>query len=332
MKPIKRGYKLWCTADQHGYILKFDVYQGKNVQVEAKYSEYGLGERVVLSLSEDYWGQNRQLYFDNYFTTLGLLEKLKVEMTLARDSMRSNRKGLPPNMQNDKHLSTARGNFDYRISQNGIAVFKWFDNKIVYLASNFHGSETSEVKRKGKDGTKAAIVCPAIVPDYNRNMGGVDHADRLRQVYNVDRRSRKWWHRLFWGLLDIAFVNSFLVYKEMGCEENLTLLDFRRGVSLGLMNRASQTKGKKRRSTSSDKNTMKTKRRKYNYSVCNDLRLGNRGNHWAVFVKERRRCEYCSAQGIQSKPHSKCSSCGVFLCLNEKKTALPLTMKLKYSY
>jgi hypothetical protein len=44
-KPIKRGYKLWCIADQHG-----------------------LGERVVLSLTEKYWNQNRKIYFDK--TTL----------------------------------------------------------------------------------------------------------------------------------------------------------------------------------------------------------------------------------------------------------------------
>ena len=30
MKPIKRGYKLWVSADMDGYISKFDVYQGRN--------------------------------------------------------------------------------------------------------------------------------------------------------------------------------------------------------------------------------------------------------------------------------------------------------------
>lgn len=31
MKPIKRGYKVWCLADSKtGYILKFDVYTGKS--------------------------------------------------------------------------------------------------------------------------------------------------------------------------------------------------------------------------------------------------------------------------------------------------------------
>jgi hypothetical protein len=25
MKPIKRGYKLWCLADQWGYVKSFDI-------------------------------------------------------------------------------------------------------------------------------------------------------------------------------------------------------------------------------------------------------------------------------------------------------------------
>ena len=30
MKPIKRGYKIWCLADNDGYIYKFDIYTGKS--------------------------------------------------------------------------------------------------------------------------------------------------------------------------------------------------------------------------------------------------------------------------------------------------------------
>ena len=29
MKPIRREYKLWCVADNDGYVYKFEVYTGK---------------------------------------------------------------------------------------------------------------------------------------------------------------------------------------------------------------------------------------------------------------------------------------------------------------
>lgn len=68
MKPIKRGYKLWCIADQKGYILKFSVYQGKNETLEHEFENFNLGERIVLKLTKPYWKQSRLVFFDNYFT------------------------------------------------------------------------------------------------------------------------------------------------------------------------------------------------------------------------------------------------------------------------
>ena len=29
IKPIRREYKLWCVADNDGYVHKFEVYTGK---------------------------------------------------------------------------------------------------------------------------------------------------------------------------------------------------------------------------------------------------------------------------------------------------------------
>ena len=29
MKPIRREYKMWCVADNDGYVYKFEVYTGK---------------------------------------------------------------------------------------------------------------------------------------------------------------------------------------------------------------------------------------------------------------------------------------------------------------
>ncbi|KAJ8962050.1 hypothetical protein NQ314_005833 [Rhamnusium bicolor] len=100
MKPIKRGYKLWCIADQNGYIKKFDIYQGKDEVTQQKFSSHGLGERVVLSLSEKYWAKYRKKYYDNYFTTVKLLERIKNQQTLACGTIRNNRGGLPKKFKN----------------------------------------------------------------------------------------------------------------------------------------------------------------------------------------------------------------------------------------
>lgn len=92
--------------------------------------------------------------------------------------------------------------------------FKWYDNRFVYLLSNFDSTSETEVKRLQKDGTLKNVTCPVIIPDYNIYMGGVDMANRLYQASCTDRRSKKWWHRLFFGLIDMASVNSYIVHKK----------------------------------------------------------------------------------------------------------------------
>nr|CAH7728858.1 unnamed protein product [Callosobruchus chinensis] len=302
MKPIKRGYKIWCVADQKGYVSKFEVYQGKNEELEKEFSSYGLGERVVLSLTKMYWGQSRILYFDNYFTSIPLLEKLRVNSTLACGTIRSNRKEFPKALAEDKSLK--RADFDYRYSNTNIGIYKWKDNRVVHLATNFHGTEETTVQRTEKNGSKLAVKCPTVVEDYTRHMGGVDHADQLRATYGLNRKSKKWWHRLLWGFIEMAFINAYIIYCES--REKIRTLEFRRSVSQGLII-MSETKGKRK-----ILNPV-IKRRKYNYSVSDDVRLGNRGSHWVIYDTKRNRCEYCSAQGIQSRPHSKCSSCATYL-------------------
>lgn len=315
MKPIKRGYKLWCLADQNGFISRFSVYQGKEEIVD-DFIDYGLGERVVLSLTKPLWNKGIKVFFDNYFTSIHLLEKLKTENTFACGTIRSNRKNIP-SLAEDKTLE--RGMYDLKTSQLGITVYKWRDNRIVYFASNFHGADESTVSRTEHDGSKKIIKCPLVTKDYNTFMGGVDKADQLRALYNVDRKSKKWWHRLFWGIIDIVFVNSFVINNELN-NTKLTVKQYRRSVAQGLI--VLNKSGQKRTfnvSPSTKKNCLQPRRGKQLYSIPSDVRLGNLGAHWIEYSNTRGRCEVCSKKKIESKPFSKCSTCKVFLCQNEKK-------------
>ena len=75
MKPVKRGFKVWVRADAvTGYFCDLDVYVGK--PSDGTTTEVGLGERVVLQLSECLRGHYYQLFCDNYFITCNLLDTL----------------------------------------------------------------------------------------------------------------------------------------------------------------------------------------------------------------------------------------------------------------
>ncbi|CAG5006623.1 unnamed protein product [Parnassius apollo] len=271
-----------ANTSSHKSNLRLPEPNRKDEELNSKFTGYGLGEKVVLELTEQDWGTGKIVYFDNFFSSVALLQKLKTENTYACGTIRSNRKGLPGNMLADSQMK--RGDSDHRFSNLDIGCWKWKDNKVVHLVSNFHGNETATVSRKEKNGSKSTITYPVAVKGYNSYMGGVDTADRLRTLYCIDRKSPKWWHRLFWGLLDIAFVNSYDIQGLI--MEQTTVKDFRRSVTQGLMTMKDVSQ-KRKTSTTNTSEGGPSKRRKSDYSTIKDVRLGNRGIHWPSFVENR---------------------------------------------
>lgn len=69
MKPMKRGYKVWCLCDStNGYLSNFDVYtgaSGTNVRDEG-----GLGPSVVKRLIEPFKGKEHFVFYENFFPLL----------------------------------------------------------------------------------------------------------------------------------------------------------------------------------------------------------------------------------------------------------------------
>ena len=307
MKPIKRGFKLWCLSDNTGYVFQTKVYTGKaetqNASDDVK--KFGLGGEVVLSLLKHITEANHKVFFDHFFSSLPLLERLKALNILACGTIRTNRKDLP-SLAPDKSLK--RGEFDYHSTSNGITVYKWIDKKPVHFVSNYHEVSTTTVQRRNRDGSKSTVPCPQIVEDYYKYMGGTDKHDMLRELYGVNRKNCKWWHRLFFGLLDMAIVNSFVLFCDATQKKSISCFDFRREIALGLLSFAE-----------SRLDSGQSKRRKVQYSVPPSVRLTNVGIHKPLFYDKRGRCEVCSKRGIQSRPGSKCSHCGVFLCCNYSK-------------
>ena len=94
-KPIKRGIKVWCRADaQNGYLCEFQVYTGRS-----NTSEGSLGTRVVLDLSQRLNGMHHHLYFDNFFSSVPLLEMLLQKGTYACGTARQSYKEFPPSLK-----------------------------------------------------------------------------------------------------------------------------------------------------------------------------------------------------------------------------------------
>ena len=51
------------------------------------------------------------------------------------------------------------------------------------------------------------------VPDYQQYIRGVDRGDQLVGYYNIDRRSKKWWKKVFSYMIECALLNAYLLEK-----------------------------------------------------------------------------------------------------------------------
>ncbi len=97
-KPIKRGIKAWVRADSgNGYVCDFQIYCGKSDG-----NGTNLGAQVVTSLSETLKHKYYHLYFDNFFSSVELMENLYKDGIYSCGTVRKDRKGLPKSVVNTK--------------------------------------------------------------------------------------------------------------------------------------------------------------------------------------------------------------------------------------
>ncbi|XP_068209199.1 piggyBac transposable element-derived protein 4-like [Palaemon carinicauda] len=204
MKPVKRGIKTWVRSDSNtGYVYDFNIYQGKETQV----MEGTLGERVIKMFSETIRAPEVCLYFDRFFTSVRLMSSLPFA---AVGTCMPNRKNLPK-----LDVKLQRGESEMYVCNEGILVVSWQDTKFVTILSNCHNTEIGVTQRKIKDGTKKDLQCPEAFIFYNDHMGGVDLGDQMITLYDLDRKSKKWWIKVFFRLLMTAVYNAHVIHNEI---------------------------------------------------------------------------------------------------------------------
>lgn len=318
-KPTKRGYKVWTKCASTGYCLDFEIYTGKI----GNKTETNLGGNVVKRFCEGLEDKNHRVYFDNYFNSYELQVDLRLKNVYACGTVNFTRKHLPA-LKTDRQLK--RGQYDYRVSDNQmVSYMKWKDKRSVFILTNFHDPRNKvHVTRTEKTGEKVEVPCPLALKDYNENMNFVDKFDQLKGSYAIDRKSKKWWHRIFFHFLDCTVVNAFIIYKDLqkdpnSCLDELCLKDFRRHVYQDMLAPA-YVSNKRRLSRSSSKPNSPTCSfiKKHKPEVPRAIRV-SLANHQPVRGTSRR-CSVCSTKDMPVRTVWSCRICKVPLCYREGKT------------
>ena len=63
---------LRIAGNANGYLRKCDIYEEKKIRQQ----DLLLGEKVVVQLTENFWGKWHHIYFDKFFISKNLMKML----------------------------------------------------------------------------------------------------------------------------------------------------------------------------------------------------------------------------------------------------------------
>ena len=224
-KPAKRGFKVFVLADAvSGYLSDFMVYIRRQ-------KEAGLTQRVVETLTEPIYDRNHIIFVDKFYTSVSLALSLYKRETFICGSFNTGRHNWPTDLKvsktkkkkEDKVRCLNRGEYLTRQTKDGKMVATvWKDKKHVYNLNTYYdpfpNQREDKVKRRHRDEEgkwkNMEFACPRPIVEFNKYMGGVDRHDHLRSSYSLQRTSTRWWTYFCWFAVDMAIINSYLLYKK----------------------------------------------------------------------------------------------------------------------
>lgn len=335
-KPHKWGFKFFCLCDTSGFSYSFEIYTGAGDNIVLDDTpDLGAASNVVVRLSKHIPNfVNHILYFDNFYTSLGVLTYLRSRGIYSLGTVRRNRVpncklSADTDLQKKKAVRGYSEEFVGNAYGIDITSVLWNDTKPVRLLSTYVGVKPLASRNDSVQSQKVRrwdrqkrvyneIDCPQIIKDYNRHMGGVDLMDGLLGRYRIHMKTRKWSNRIFYHLIDVAVINAYLLYHRIHPhKEKIELPMFRTQVaeSLCLCGMAS-VKRPVGRPSSSPKTAARAPKRAY--LPTEDIRYDQMG-HWCVF-RDRTGKKQCKFPKCTSETQAYCIKCDLSLCNSTTKT------------
>lgn len=200
-KPNKYGIKniMMCDSSTK-YMIDCITYAGRGTAPPGSSSEFYV-DRLVQTIKNT----NRNVTFDNWFTTIPLMSKLAHEGLTAVGTVRKNKRQLPADFCDPHFKKRKVGSSLFMYHNDMTAVsYKAKSNKVVCLLSTMHDDpDLHPISKK-----------PSIIHTYNATKGGVDSLDQLCSNMSCNRKTKRWPLCFFYNILNLTSVNAFVIYTH----------------------------------------------------------------------------------------------------------------------
>ena len=92
-------------------------------------------------------------------------------------------------------------------------ALQWKYKRVVTMLSSMYNMECEEAQQVlGKN--KSAIISKSVVIlNYTKYICGVDRTNHFCGSYAFLRKTSKWWRKMFFWLMEVAIVNSYILYN-----------------------------------------------------------------------------------------------------------------------
>eukprot|EP00961_Rhodomonas_salina_P100230 1348314-Rhodomonas_salina.1 len=210
-KHIGAGIQVWAMAEsdyhkQYLYNFKLD----RNDQEVNKVQD----ALIRLTKLPPPCSKNYRIAADNLFNSVDSCRQVQSTGHHIYCTMRLDR-GVPDKLKEQMTKLKEKGACCFVQSlQDDLLMWVWVDSKPVVCISNVHPAAvvTAERLMKGQ-AVQWMGPCPLQMEEYNGWMGAIDDFDHLMSFHTCKLCSVKWWHTIFYFLVNVESINSLHLWR-----------------------------------------------------------------------------------------------------------------------